>query len=453
MANDDFENSQFQLLLVLNNVSGHTLCSFSRHLTSRSRRSITMRVSRQRTSILFSVFLLTFLSITSVARAGDDEPDDYDVKARVARISLIGGEVTLKRNGNQDWEPARMNFPLVEGDTIATGKGSLLEIQLDSRNFVRLAAETVLRFITLRDEGIAVSVAQGTVVVRLNSFERRGEYFEIDAPKTTLAAEKKGLYRVDVPPTGRVRLIVRNGGSARIYSDRSGFPLRDGRVAELIPSGIGDGYWEFRDDTAHDAVDDWVNERDDYFALNQKRDTKYFDEYVWGTENLDTYGDWIDTSDYGWVWRPRASSINAYADWAPYRYGYWTWCPPYGWTWVGNEPWGWAPYHYGRWVYYNNYWAWSPRSNYYKKRSWWRPALVAFNFSFGNDVCWYPLSYYQRDPHSRYYRHHDRDERPGHGYGGPGGGGGRPDRDDYDHKTWRGVTRVPRHDFGNPHRR
>src|SRR4029434_1058490 len=45
-----------------------------------------------------------------------------------------------------------------------------------------------------------------------------------------------------------------------------------------------------------------------------------------------------------------------------------------------------------------------PRSRYYRHRSWWRPALVAFSISFGNDICWYPLSYYHRDPHSRYYR-------------------------------------------------
>ena len=115
---------------------------------------------------------------------------------------------------------------------------------------------------------------------------------------------------------------------------------------------------------------------------------RYYDNEVWGAEELDVYGDWISTREYGYVWRPHASVISSYPDWAPYRYGHWTWVPPYGWTWVGYEPWGWAPYHYGRWVYHNNYWAWAPRSKFHKKRSWWRPALVAFVFdiSFGNNV-------------------------------------------------------------------
>ena len=58
-----------------------------------------MRVSRLKTSLLFSFFLLTFLFITIPVRADDDndDADDYDVKARVARISLIGGEVNLRR--------------------------------------------------------------------------------------------------------------------------------------------------------------------------------------------------------------------------------------------------------------------------------------------------------------------------------------------------------------------
>ena len=121
-----------------------------------------MRVSRRNVSLLLSLLLILF-SITVTARADDDdEPDEYDVKARVVRISLIDGEVNLKRNGNSDWERARLNYPLVEGDTIATEKDSRLEIQIDARNFVRLTANSVLRIVTLRDEGIALSVVEGT---------------------------------------------------------------------------------------------------------------------------------------------------------------------------------------------------------------------------------------------------------------------------------------------------
>ena len=295
-----------------------------------------MRVSRLKTSFLFSFFLLTFLLITIPVRADDDndDADDYDVKARVARLSLIGGEVNLKRNGNKDWETARVNYPLVEGDTISTGKGSQLEIQIDSKNIVRLTESASLRIVTLRDEGIALSLIEGTLVLRLAKFDHDKEYFEIDAPRSTLAAEKTGLYRIDAPREGRVRLTVRDGGQARIYSDTSGFTLRDDRTAELVATGPNAGDWDFYPaSSSPDAVDESVKQRDQYFALRQKSDMKYFDEYVFGAEDLDDYGDWVNTNDYGWVWRPHASALSVYSDWAPYRYGNWTWCPlDVGWS-------------------------------------------------------------------------------------------------------------------------
>ena len=96
-----------------------------------------MQVSRLRNAFLFLLLTLLSVNITAItARADDEEPDDYDVKARVVRVSLMVGEVTLKRNGGKEWELVRLNYPLVEGDTIATGKDSRLEIQFDSRNFV-----------------------------------------------------------------------------------------------------------------------------------------------------------------------------------------------------------------------------------------------------------------------------------------------------------------------------
>jgi hypothetical protein len=403
-----------------------------------------MRVSRLKSILLLSSFLLPlFLTPITVRADDDDDADDYDVKARVVRISMLEGQVNLKRSDSKDWEAAKLNYALVEGDTVSTAADSKLEIQVDARNFVRLSSNSVLRIITLRDEGIAISAVEGTVTVRLANFDRKRGYFELDAPKTTLAAEKNGFYRVDVPKDGRVRLTVRDGGSARIYSDTSGFALRDGRAAELVIEGETAGDWQLTAAAPRDAIDDWVAERESYLAQRLRYDVKYYDEDVWGGEDLGAYGDWIKTDDYGYIWRPFPSSVRVYSDWAPYRYGQWTWCPPYGWTWVGYEPWGWAPYHYGRWVYYNGYWAWCPRSQFYRQRSWWRPALVAFvfDFSFGDNVCWYPLGYYQRDPHRRYRHDRDRDRYRDR------------DRRHHDHDNWRGVTRQPRRDFGNPERR
>ncbi len=365
-------------------------------------------------SLLSLLFLLTLSGVALAAdddRRSTDDDDGYEETARVARLSLIRGDVSLRRSGSDKWERAALNVPLVEGDRLATGADARLEIQIDARNFVRVGEYATIDVVSLRDEGVALSLVEGTATLRLARFDKDREYFEIDAPGTTVAAERRGLYRLDVAQTGGVRVTVRGDGRARIYSRDSGFTLRDGRAAELAArGGGGDLEWDFTDARSSDSWDSWIDERERYLAsrLRYEGRERYYDDSVWGAEELDAYGDWVQTSDYGYVWRPRPTTINIYNDWAPYRYGHWSWLPQYGWTWVGDEPWGWAPYHYGRWVYVNGYWCWAPRGYVgYGRRSWWRPALVAFVYvpsSYGENVCWYPLSSRHRDPRSNFWR-------------------------------------------------
>jgi hypothetical protein len=369
-----------------------------------------------RTRLSFPLAFLYLLSalflLTATARADDDgsnNDDEYDEHARVLRVSLTKGEVTLSRDGDE-WETAQLNTPLVEGDTLATGRDSRMEIQADSRNFIRIGENSVLKVVTLRDEGIALSLSEGTATVVLSRFDRGKEYFEVDAPKTTVAAEQTGQYRIDVDSSGGVRVTVREDGRARVYSDTSGFELRSDRTARFTLNDEGEGDWELGAAAAQfDEWDNWNGERERFIASNLRYEgrDRYYDADIYGAEELDSYGDWTYTNDYGYVWRPSATVVNSYADWAPYRYGHWDWCQPYGWTWIADEPWGWAPYHYGRWVNVNNAWAWAPRGyGYPHRRNLWRPALVAFvTVDFGSErrVCWYPLGYGQRDPRGRFW--------------------------------------------------
>lgn len=112
-------------------------------------------------------------------------------------------------------------------------------------------------------------------------------------------------------------------------------------------------------------------------------------------DELSPYGDWVDNSDYGYVWVPNAGSgFRPYA-----TNGYWIYTIE-GWTWVSNYSWGWAPFHYGRWYddpYYGPVWipgndwgpgwvTWRRSSGYYG----WTPLGPGINISisFGreNDV-------------------------------------------------------------------
>jgi hypothetical protein len=103
---------------------------------------------------------------------------------------------------------------------------------------------------------------------------------------------------------------------------------------------------------------------------------------------LSPYGNWVYTTDYGWVWTPAGVD----QDWRPYSDGQWLWTS-YGWTWSGSEAWAWAPYHYGRWCYLNDIgWGWVPGFT-------WGPAWVSWRVG-GDFVGWTALY-------------------PGYPYGGP----------------------------------
>jgi len=90
-------------------------------------------------------------------------------------------------------------------------------------------------------------------------------------------------------------------------------------------------------------------------------------------------GEWIDTPEYGTVWRPRRVS----EDWQPYVYGRWVWTDA-GWAWASDEPFGWAVYHYGRWAWAPAVgWMWVPGRV-------WAPAWVSWRWTDGY-AAWCPM--------------------------------------------------------------
>src|SRR5262249_7153921 len=76
----------------------------------------------------------------------------------------------------------------------------------------------------------------------------------------------------------------------------------------------------------------------------------------YGVKDLDTAGQWLQSADFGMVWKPTVS-----VGWAPFQKGRWRWYDGLGYTWVSDDAWGWLPYHYGRWSHSEaNGWVWSP---------------------------------------------------------------------------------------------
>ncbi len=391
---------------------------------------------RSTKKILWAVILIMPLFFGTTVFADDVDDTIPDVTARVARFTFIRGDVEVRREGSQDWEKAVLNLPVVEGDEITTDAGGRFEIQFNSYTHVRVAENSYLKIVGLKDGAIALSLPEGTLNARFTKFDKDESFFEIDAPKTTIAVQRSGMYRIDAGKSGdsEVRVTVTNNGEARIYSDTSGFTLKNGRTATIKIDGQYAGEWETADASRYaDEFDAWSLDRDVAIA-NRLKDAyydKYYDRDVYGAEDLDDYGEWVHTRKYGYVWRPYRNSTSQYANWSPYRYGHWRWIPPFGWTWVNDEPWGWATYHHGRWIYDDGSWYWTPYGQYRTSRSWWYPALVGL-LIVNNNICWYPLPYnYGYYNYNYYYGnygggHHGGGNGGGQNGGNGGGSGGGP---------------------------
>ena len=115
---------------------------------------------------------------------------------------------------------------------------------------------------------------------------------------------------------------------------------------------------------------------------------------------LSGYGQWIDTDDYGQVWRPDATVVGV--DFTPYESGgSWEYTDA-GWAFACDYPWGWLPFHYGRWAWFHDYWGWVPGHR-------WGPAWVDWRHG-GGVVGWRPMAprirdHRQGDPTRGEFRH------------------------------------------------
>lgn len=332
--------------------------------------------------------LLPLLGSFTAARAQD--PDD--LKRGVARISLMNGDVSVRRGDSGEWVAGVVNAPLLTEDSIATGPNSRAEVQFDASNVLRMGAGAELRLAQLEYGRTQLELAHGVATYRLL---RIGDSnVEIDTPTVSVRPARQGSFRISVNDNGETEVTARNG-DVEVFSPHGSQWVRAGQTLMARGTG-GDAEFQVVQAGGLDEWDHWNENRDR--TIMQSVSARYVGPGVYGAEDLDNSGTWTNVPEYGNVWRPTAVG----ADWAPYQSGRWVWEDWYGWTWVSTDPWGWAPYHYGRWFHHDRMgWCWYP--GLITARHYWSPALVGFigfgggggvAFGFGN-VGWVPLAPYE----------------------------------------------------------
>jgi hypothetical protein len=353
------------------------------------------RASRGQLFCLLGVLLLAVPSLRAQNGASGDPPN------RVARISVIQGNVSLEPNGADSFSQAEINYPLTGGDRVYVDNNSVGELQTAGLA-VRLGNGADVTLSSLTDNVAQFGLAQGSIRVRtrsLASFNGEPATVEVDTPNGAILVDQPGDIRVDSYPQDDTTVVTVSSGAVEVTGQNLDQQLGPNQSLRL--AGSNPVYAEQVQLLQPDGLDQFDQQRE------QRRERSNAYHYVSpdmiGAADLDDYGDWQqanqDNQGYGAVWYPRGVP----GGWTPYSNGHWAWVAPWGWTWVEAEPWGFAPFHYGRWANFGGRWGWvpGPPAGAFggEVRPIYSPALVAFvggggggiSVSIGAIAAWFPL--------------------------------------------------------------
>ncbi|HEX8043730.1 DUF6600 domain-containing protein [Candidatus Deferrimicrobium sp.] len=307
--------------------------------------------------IILGIFSVVLSGLALPVRPAQGQQDEKGIPSTAfARLKIDKGTAWVRTSDSGDWQEAVSNYPLVEKSRVSVPKGSEAEIQFHGSQSLVLQSGSEVDIQKLSEKEVSYRLRSGKAELSL-----RAENF---APVRMTVPGNRDV-RADAP--GRYSLST-DGATTRFgVTAGAGAVTGKGGSDVVVKAGeeasIGD---TVRVSRTGKASSETVPE--EAVVAGPEKEAGIPPSV---DEELQPYGEWVSTPEYGYAWRP-------YVDdgWEPFYYGEWVWISPYGWTWVAYEPWGWWPYHTGWWWPSPVFgWVWCPFNSF-----------VSFNFFFGNSV-------------------------------------------------------------------
>ena len=219
------------------------------------------------------LLILTAGFSTTWVSAGRDHP---------ARVSFMDGRAAYESSGDVDWNEVTLNLPLVSGDRIVAHPDSRIEVELGDGNFVRISGETDIFFTELSRKKTLLKIHQGDLILRVN--DSGSVHLEMEL--AGMRIRKKGLYRIQADPDGKMRLVVHKG-RAEVSSRHGKERVETGQ--ELLLDARQVGIQALVRDL--DDFELWSGRRD--ALLVSSRSTGYLGGVDYpGVHTLDRHGHW-----------------------------------------------------------------------------------------------------------------------------------------------------------------
>jgi hypothetical protein len=313
---------------------------------------------------LFCAIALSASATSPALSAGAGAEEESTPSTAVARLKIVKGTAWVRPADSGEWQEYPSNAPVVERARVSIPEGSESEIQFRGSQYLLLEGGSEVDVRQLGERKAAFRLRSGRVAFSLSKEDFAPVLVKLPGNRD-VSMDAPGLYWLTVDGDA-TRLNVRRG---------------EGTVSGqgTQPVGVKGGEEAYIGNDVRVSKAGSVESRPaPETALTDAERQAGIPEAA-ATE-LRGYGEWVWTSDYGYVWRP-----NAADDWAPYYYGRWVWVYPYGWNWVGYEPWGWWPYHYGGWVSVAAWgWVWAPCNTFYSAGYYYRGYPYSYRYGYYN---------------------------------------------------------------------
>jgi hypothetical protein len=341
------------------------------------------------------------VAVPSFALAQEQQGDP---PARVGRLAQISGTVSFHTSDQDQWGRASLNYPITSGNSFWTEPQANAALEVGA-NRLYLGGSTELDLATLNEKSLVASMPRGAVYLRLATAST-DEQYAIDTSRGVVNISEPGGYEILAGDADNPTIVTVVKGAAEFVANNVHLSIGPKQSAAIW------GADQIYVSTGPAQDDDFVRyvkaqERPYAAAIaaaqiappavtgnqqaqrpapgtpryspqavpgNQQQANDaagYASPAMTGYQDLDRYGRWRETPNYGRIWFPEVQS-----SWAPYRDGHWAYVQPWGWTWIDDAPWGFTPFHYGRWVQVDQQWAWTPGQSV--QRPVYAPAVVNF---------------------------------------------------------------------------
>ena len=323
-----------------------------------------MEAPRRVTLAAFSLAIALSVLGASALSAGASADEEITPSTAIARLKIIKGTAWVRPADSGEWEESSTNSPVVERSRVSIPRISEAEIQFRGSQYLLLqgGSEVVVR--QLGERKVSFQLRSGQVAFSLSKEDFAPVTVKIPGNRD-VSLEAPGLYWLTVDGDA-TKLNVRrgegtvSGEGAQPVTVKGGEEVTIGKEVRVSKAGPPE---------SKPVPEATLTDPEREAGIPESAATE-----------LREHGEWVWTSEYGYVWRPDVAE-----DWAPYYYGRWAWVYPYGWNWVGYEPWGWWPYHYGWWVSVASWgWVWAPCNTFYSAGYYYRGYPYSYRYGYYN---------------------------------------------------------------------